>query len=108
MEGYRKNQPAALGGIAVTACATSERGSSGRGQAGRRDEDRPPSSEVLQWLLADGTKVTVRPSGTEPKIKYYVLLRSDVKGGSAGLIAARGCRGEGAAIVADIRKAIGA
>ena len=40
-----------------------------------------PSSDVLQWVLVDGTKVTVRPSGTEPKIKFYVLLRSQVEGG---------------------------
>ena len=30
-----------------------------------------PKSDVLQFFTADGTKVTVRPSGTEPKIKFY-------------------------------------
>jgi phosphoglucomutase len=68
-----------------------------------------PESDVIQWLLEDGTKVTVRPSGTEPKIKFYVLLRSDVEGGAAGLPAARAASGaKAAAITADIRKAIGA
>lgn len=31
----------------------------------------PESSDVIQWFTADGTKVSVRPSGTEPKIKFY-------------------------------------
>ena len=31
----------------------------------------PASSNVLQWFCEDGTKVSVRPSGTEPKIKFY-------------------------------------
>jgi len=30
-----------------------------------------PKSNVLQFLLADGSKISVRPSGTEPKIKFY-------------------------------------
>ena len=31
----------------------------------------PATSNVLQWFCADGTKISVRPSGTEPKIKFY-------------------------------------
>ena len=34
--------------------------------------DMPESSNVLQFFTADGTKISVRPSGTEPKIKFYV------------------------------------
>lgn len=34
--------------------------------------DMPTTSNVLQWFTADGTKISVRPSGTEPKIKFYV------------------------------------
>ena len=33
--------------------------------------DMPARSNVLQWFCADGTKISVRPSGTEPKIKFY-------------------------------------
>ncbi len=32
----------------------------------------PTTSKVLQFFTADGTKVSVRPSGTEPKIKFYI------------------------------------
>ena len=34
--------------------------------------DMPTTSNVLQYFTADGTKVSVRPSGTEPKIKFYI------------------------------------
>ena len=32
----------------------------------------PDTSNVLQWFTEDGLKVSVRPSGTEPKIKFYL------------------------------------
>jgi phosphoglucomutase len=34
---------------------------------------------VLQFILADGSKISIRPSGTEPKIKFYFSFREDVK-----------------------------
>ncbi len=37
--------------------------------------DFPTTSNVLQFFTADGTKISVRPSGTEPKIKFYVEVR---------------------------------
>lgn len=38
-----------------------------------------PKSNVLQFVLSDGTYITARPSGTEPKIKYYFAVKSDSK-----------------------------
>jgi phosphoglucomutase len=112
MEGYRKDQPAALGGIKVARVRDVKAGL--EWPAGKPDAATKvdlPSSDVIQWLLEDGTKVTVRPSGTEPKIKYYVLLRSEAKGGpdaAAGLSAARAeAASKAKAIVSDIRKVIG-
>jgi phosphoglucomutase len=35
-----------------------------------------PKSDVLQFYLEDGTKVSVRPSGTEPKIKFYISVNA--------------------------------
>ena len=35
----------------------------------------PATSNVLQWFCEDGNKVSVRPSGTEPKIKFYVEIK---------------------------------
>jgi phosphoglucomutase len=108
MEGYRAEQPKTLGGIKVARIRDIKIGL--EWPAGRKDDALRidlPSSDVIQWILEDGTKVTVRPSGTEPKIKYYVLLRSEV-GGAANLSAARAQAGaKAAAIIADIRRVIG-
>jgi phosphoglucomutase len=108
MAGYREKQPAALGGIKVLRIRDVKAGK--EWQAGKPESATKvdlPSSDVIQWYLEDGTKVTVRPSGTEPKIKFYVLLRSEV--GASGLAAARAASGAKAeAIAADIRKVIGA
>lgn len=40
--------------------------------------DMPAPSDVVQWFGAKGTKVSVRPSGTEPKIKFYIETRSEL------------------------------
>ncbi|MDR1724899.1 MAG: phospho-sugar mutase [Bacteroidales bacterium] len=37
-----------------------------------------PKSNVLQWILADGTKISIRPSGTEPKLKFYFGVASNL------------------------------
>ena len=42
------------------------------------DIDMPEPSNVLQWYTQDGTKVSVRPSGTEPKIKFYVEVLGEM------------------------------
>ena len=114
MEGYRRSQPTSLGGIAVDRVRDVGAGlewavgtpGSAREEARKIDL---PTSDVIQWVLADSTKVTVRPSGTEPKIKFYILLSTKVEGGRAGLAAARGSSAAKAeAIAADIGKAIGA
>ena len=41
--------------------------------------DMPTTSNVLQYFTEDGSKVSVRPSGTEPKIKFYVEVRGELK-----------------------------
>ena len=41
--------------------------------------DMPTTSNELQYFTEDGTKVSVRPSGTEPKIKFYVEVRGELK-----------------------------
>lgn len=43
------------------------------------DLDFPGSSNVLQYFCEDGTKVSVRPSGTEPKIKFYIEVQDELK-----------------------------
>ena len=42
------------------------------------DLDMPDTSNVLQYFTEDGSKVSVRPSGTEPKIKFYVEVKGEM------------------------------
>ena len=39
----------------------------------------PATSNVLQYFTQDGTKISVRPSGTEPKIKFYIEVRGEMQ-----------------------------
>lgn len=41
--------------------------------------DMPTTSNVLQYFTEDGTKISVRPSGTEPKIKFYIEVKGEMK-----------------------------
>ena len=41
--------------------------------------DMPTTSNVLQWFCEDGTKISVRPSGTEPKIKFYCEIKGQIE-----------------------------
>ncbi len=43
------------------------------------DLNMPANSNVLQYFTEDGTKISVRPSGTEPKIKFYIEVRGEMK-----------------------------
>jgi phosphoglucomutase len=107
MEGYRKDQPLTLGGIKVVRIRDIKTGKvwETAKPTGAATVDLP-TSDVIQWYLEDGTMVTVRPSGTEPKIKYYILLRTDAKA-AGGLEAARAASAKkAAAIEADVRKVI--
>ncbi|SHI92191.1 phosphoglucomutase [Hymenobacter daecheongensis DSM 21074] len=48
-------------------------------QTGQETPTGLESSNVLQFILADGSKVSARPSGTEPKIKFYFSVRNPLK-----------------------------
>jgi len=72
MEDYRKQQPDQFGGLSVI-CTRDVKASTEWDRNGRIRKIDLPKSDVIQWRLEDGTLLTVRPSGTEPKIKYYIL-----------------------------------
>lgn len=78
MEGFRANPPKDLGGSKVSVVKdykTLEMTTA----AGKQKLDMPETSNVLQWFCEDGTKVSVRPSGTEPKIKFYCEVKGTMK-----------------------------
>ena len=79
MEDFRANRPQSLAG-SVVAC-TKDYGTLTQydAQGNASELDMPEKSNVLQWYTEDGTKVSVRPSGTEPKIKFYIEVKAEMK-----------------------------
>lgn len=65
--------------------------------------DMPETSNVLQWFCEDGTKVSVRPSGTEPKIKFYLEVKGEMK--CAGCY--ERCTKEADEKIEEIKKSLG-
>ncbi|MCL2183330.1 MAG: phospho-sugar mutase [Chitinispirillia bacterium] len=78
MEKLRKNPPALFAGQKVSLVKDYSDGTTFTPSANSREKNIGlPSSNVLQFVLEDGSIVTVRPSGTEPKIKFYISCRSE-------------------------------
>ena len=71
MENIRKDVPAAIGGAAVTELRDYRAGVSRNLVDGTESSIHLPKSNVLEMILGDRGSVIARPSGTEPKIKYY-------------------------------------
>ncbi|HEY8399563.1 MAG TPA: phospho-sugar mutase [Flavihumibacter sp.] len=71
MEGYRSNPPKSINGSAVVQLLDYELRKGKNLQTGEEWNIELPKSNVLQFILEDGSKISARPSGTEPKIKFY-------------------------------------
>ncbi|HMC99066.1 MAG TPA: phospho-sugar mutase [Ferruginibacter sp.] len=71
MEGYRNNPPKTIDGSPVIELLDYELQVGKNLQSGDSWTISLPKSNVLQFILEDGTKISARPSGTEPKIKFY-------------------------------------
>ena len=79
MEGYRTNPPKTIDGVAVADLLDYELQIGKNLQTGETYPIKLPKSNVLQFLLNDGTKISARPSGTEPKIKFYFSVNSKLE-----------------------------
>ena len=75
MKNLRENPPADIGGVKVVTRKDYSNGSVVDCATGETSTMELSGSNVLRFELADGTSVIVRPSGTEPKIKVYILTR---------------------------------
>lgn len=75
MEKYRTAPPAQLAGISVVGLYDYEKQEAKDLSNGQVCTIDLPKSNVLQFVLADGSKVSARPSGTEPKIKFYFSVQ---------------------------------
>ncbi len=75
MSDLRSDPPKTLGGISITAMKDYKKGTTRILETGEVDTDIDlPASNVIQFVLSDGSLVTARPSGTEPKIKFYASI----------------------------------
>jgi phosphoglucomutase len=83
MEGYRNNPPLTIDGAAVIELLDYELQVGKNLQTGAGWTIDLPKSNVLQFVLADGTKISARPSGTEPKIKFYFSVNTSLASADA-------------------------
>jgi phosphoglucomutase len=76
MEGYRKQPPTEIAGMKVVTLLDYQLQLSTDLITGTQSKIALPKSNVLQFVTEDGTKISARPSGTEPKIKFYFSVNS--------------------------------
>ena len=76
MELYRKQPPATIDGAQVTEVLDYELQTGKNLVTGESWTIQLPKSNVLQFITADGSKISARPSGTEPKIKFYFSVHT--------------------------------
>ena len=76
MEGYRKNPPAQINGVKVVSLLDYELQKGTNLITGETWAIQLPKSNVLQFITEDGSKISARPSGTEPKIKFYFSVNT--------------------------------
>lgn len=77
MTDFRNNPPQELGGSKVVVWKDYQTLEQLEADGSKSKLDMPTTSNVLQWFCEDGTKVSVRPSGTEPKIKFYIEVKDN-------------------------------
>ncbi len=78
MSSMRNEPPSTFGGIPLSFMKDYKTGETFNLETGKKEKNIDlPSSNVLQFLLQDGSMVTIRPSGTEPKIKFYASCKAE-------------------------------
>lgn len=103
MANFRANPPKELGGSRVVLWKDYKTLQATDAEGNTTALNMPETSNVLQWFCDDDTKVSVRPSGTEPKIKFYIEVKSTMTDASQYEQLDR----EGVAKVEAIKKSLG-
>ncbi len=80
MTAFRNNPPVSVQGSALVRLLDYQSGIDRNLRKGTRSPIRLPRSNVLQFILEDGSKISARPSGTEPKIKFYISVNTRLRG----------------------------
>ncbi|WP_339902152.1 phospho-sugar mutase [uncultured Cyclobacterium sp.] len=78
MKGFRTNKPTSINGIAVTKIVDVLESVIYDMKSGTEEKLDLDKSNVIQFYLEDGSKISARPSGTEPKIKYYISVNENL------------------------------
>lgn len=86
MAGFRRQAPAQLAGRAIVGTADYQTGIRRSAALGTETSIGLPKSDIIEWDLAGGGRVIVRPSGTEPKIKVYLMAAEPSEEQSKALI----------------------
>jgi len=102
MEGYRTSPPKVLGGVAVKTLLDYQLQTGTNLEDGSTFAIALPKSNVLQFVLADGSKVSARPSGTEPKIKFYFSVNAPLSHADAYKAVQAALLGKIEAIISDM------
>lgn len=79
MEGFRTNPPTEINGSKVVELLDYEKQIGKDFESGDSWKIELPKSNVLQFVTEDGSKISARPSGTEPKIKFYFSVKTTLK-----------------------------
>ena len=79
MTDFRNNPPKEIGGSKVVVWKDYQTLEQTNADGTKQKITMPTTSNVLQWFCEDGTKISVRPSGTEPKIKFYTEVKGEMK-----------------------------
>ena len=79
MENFRNNPPKSLAGSKVVELLDYQKQSKTDLQTGQNFVINLPKSNVLQFITEDGSKISARPSGTEPKIKFYFSVNTKLE-----------------------------
>lgn len=82
MTNFRSNTPATLGGMDVVTVKDYKTSESTELPSGKTEVIDLPKSDVLQFITSEGDVISIRPSGTEPKIKFYCNVKVDGDTGS--------------------------
>ena len=83
MRNYRSNPPKKINNNNVLRISDYETLTTTDCLTGEKTGIKLQKSDVLQFFLEDGSKISIRPSGTEPKIKFYFSVNTKLESASA-------------------------
>lgn len=103
MEGFRSNPPKQLAGSRVVELLDYQKQVRTDLVSGSTEPLTLPKSNVLQFITEDGSKISARPSGTEPKIKFYFSVKTELELASRFEEARKKAKDKIQAIISEMR-----